>query len=47
MNPGSALAAVSGDLRTARGLLIEGSLVFDAAGSDSGEDSDYAVPWWR
>lgn len=40
-------AAVRGDAGTARELLTEGSLVFDAAGSDGGEDSDYAVPWWR
>jgi transcriptional regulator with XRE-family HTH domain len=40
-------AAVTGDTGTARELLTDGRRVFDAAGSDSGEDSDYAVPWWR
>jgi transcriptional regulator with XRE-family HTH domain len=40
-------AAVSGDSRTARDLLAQGHRVFDAAGSGDGEESDYAVPWWR
>jgi len=39
-------AAVTGEGRTARELLAEGRRVFDAAGSD-GEETDYAVPWWR
>ncbi|HEV2377491.1 MAG TPA: hypothetical protein VGS19_35660 [Streptosporangiaceae bacterium] len=28
-------------------LLTQGRRVFDLAGSPDGEESDYAVPWWR
>jgi transcriptional regulator with XRE-family HTH domain len=40
-------AAIRGDRDTALALLAEGRRVFDAAGSGDGEQSDYAVPWWR
>jgi hypothetical protein len=40
-------AAVARDNGTARDLLAWGRQIFDAAGSDDGEQSDYAVPWWR
>jgi transcriptional regulator with XRE-family HTH domain len=40
-------AALSGDGQAARELLAQGQRVFDAAGSGDGEESDYAVPWWR
>jgi hypothetical protein len=40
-------AALSGDGQAARELLAQGQWVFDAAGSGDGEESDYAVPWWR
>lgn len=40
-------AALSGDSQAARELLAQGRRVFDAAGSADGEESDYAVPWWR
>ena len=40
-------AALSGDGQAARELLARGQRVFDAAGSGIGEESDYAVPWWR
>ena len=40
-------AALSGDGQAARELLAQGRRVFDAAGSGDGEESDYAVPWWR
>jgi transcriptional regulator with XRE-family HTH domain len=40
-------AALSGDSKAARELLARGRRVFDAAGSGDGEESDYAVPWWR
>ena len=40
-------AALSGDGQAARDLLAQGRRVFDAAGSGDGEESDYAVPWWR
>ena len=40
-------AALSGDGRAARELLAQGRRVFDAVGSGDGEESDYAVPWWR
>jgi transcriptional regulator with XRE-family HTH domain len=40
-------AALSGDGPGARELLAQGRRVFDAAGSGDGEESDYAVPWWR
>jgi transcriptional regulator with XRE-family HTH domain len=40
-------AALDGDVQAARELLAQGRRVFDAAGSGDGEESDYAVPWWR
>ncbi|HLK79230.1 MAG TPA: helix-turn-helix transcriptional regulator [Streptosporangiaceae bacterium] len=40
-------AAIRGDRAGALALLAEGRRVFDAAGSGDGEQSDYAVPWWR
>jgi transcriptional regulator with XRE-family HTH domain len=40
-------AALSGNGQAARELLAQGRRVFDAAGSGDGEESDYAVPWWR
>ncbi len=40
-------AAILGDRESAVRLLAEGRRVFDAAGSGDGEQSDYAVPWWR
>lgn len=40
-------AALSGDGPGARELLAQGRRVFDAVGSGDGEESDYAVPWWR
>ncbi|MEU7764358.1 helix-turn-helix transcriptional regulator [Nocardia sp. NPDC049190] len=45
---GKAHAAVlRGDKRTARALVETGRRVFDRAGSDGEQTSDYAVPWWR
>ncbi|MFD4433763.1 helix-turn-helix transcriptional regulator, partial [Nocardia sp. NPDC058497] len=40
-------AAITGDADTARVLDLEGRRVFDQAGSEDGEASDYAVPHWR
>jgi transcriptional regulator with XRE-family HTH domain len=40
-------AAIRGDHARALELLGEGRRLFDAAGSADGEQSDYAVPWWR
>jgi transcriptional regulator with XRE-family HTH domain len=40
-------AAVRGDRRAALDWLAEGRRIFDVAGSDDGDPSDYAVPWWR
>jgi len=40
-------AALRGDRESALRLLGQGRRVFDAAGSGDGEQSDYAVPWWR
>jgi hypothetical protein len=40
-------AALSRDIQAARDLLGRGRRVFDAVGSGDGEESDYAVPWWR
>jgi transcriptional regulator with XRE-family HTH domain len=40
-------AAIRGDRDGALALLEEGRRVFDAAGSEDGQESDYAVPWWR
>ncbi|MEV4153311.1 DNA-binding protein [Nocardia salmonicida] len=40
-------AAIVGDADTARALDLEGRRVFDQAGSEDGEASDYAVPHWR
>lgn len=41
------VAAVRGDRQGALKLLDDGRRVFDVAASDDGEESDYAVPWWR
>jgi transcriptional regulator with XRE-family HTH domain len=40
-------AAIRGDTAGALDLLGQGRRVFDAAGSDDGDASDFAVPWWR
>lgn len=40
-------AAIRGDHTRALELLGEGRRLFDAAGSEDSEQSDYAVPWWR
>ncbi|MFC8527938.1 helix-turn-helix domain-containing protein [Nocardia sp. NPDC057227] len=40
-------AAIMGDTATARALDTEGRRVFDHAGSEDDEASDYAVPYWR
>lgn len=40
-------AAILGDTDTARKLDTDGRRVFDRAGSEDGEASDYAVPYWR
>ncbi|MFD0362022.1 helix-turn-helix domain-containing protein [Nocardia sp. GCM10030253] len=39
-------AALEGDARTARQLIMDGRRAFDRSGSDE-QTSDYAVPWWR
>ncbi len=40
-------AVLRGDLATARNLTEQARRVFDLSGSDDGEESDYAVPYWR
>jgi transcriptional regulator with XRE-family HTH domain len=40
-------AALRGDRATALRLLTAARRVFETAGSDDSEHSDYAVPWWR
>lgn len=40
-------SAIRGDRDHAAGLLEDGRRVFDKAGSDDGQESDYSVPWWR
>lgn len=41
------VAAMRGDRDTALRLLTASRLVFDVAGSEDSDPSDYAVPWWR
>jgi transcriptional regulator with XRE-family HTH domain len=41
------VAAIRGDANGALRLVEAGRRVFDVAGSDDAEQSDYAVPWWR
>jgi transcriptional regulator with XRE-family HTH domain len=40
-------AAIRGDTASALNLLGQGRRVFEAAGSDNSDASDFAVPWWR
>ncbi|MFF2084580.1 helix-turn-helix transcriptional regulator [Nocardia sp. NPDC058176] len=40
-------AAITGDADTARALDLEGRRVFDQAGSEDGDATDYGVPHWR
>lgn len=41
------VAALEGDLATAKRLYDDGQRIFDKAGTDTQEASDYAVPEWR
>jgi hypothetical protein len=41
------VAAMRGDRETALRMLTAARRAFDVAGSEDGDPSDYAVPWWR